>query len=353
LPPHEIVEETRVRRFVFTLPHASPRSVLEFPVAAAATLRRLRAAAREFKPDVLHVQCFSGNGAYATVVSRQAGIPLVVSLQGETVMDDHDIYDHSVVLRTCLRAGLRQATAVTGCSAFTLKDAQARFRLDTRKAEVVYNGVDLEGNEAVPVELPFARYVLGLGRVVRKKGFDLLLDAFSRVAEAHPDVGLVIAGEGSEREPLLRRATELGLSERLHMPGRMSQAEVASVMQGAAAFVMPSRVEPFGIVVLEAWRAGVPVVVTSRGGPPEFVTHGVSGLVVDPSDPAALASALSSLLASPALRKQLALAGQGQLAGFGWPRITQRYEALYSRLAVRRPSLRDDVRESSAAAKGR
>lgn len=333
LPHHEIIEDTRVRRFVFTLPRAAPRSVLEFPVAAVATLRQLRAAVREFKPEVLHVQCFSGNGAYATVLSRQTGIPLVVSLQGETVMDDHDIYDHSVVLRICLRAGLRQAEAVTGCSAFTLKDAQNRFRLNMRKAQVVFNGVDLAGSQPVPVALPFDRYVLGLGRLVRKKGFDLLLDGFAHVADTHPDVGLVIAGEGAEHERLRRHAANLGLSERVHMSGRMSRNDVAAVMQGATVFVMPSRVEPFGMVVLEAWHAGVPVVVTSRGGPPEFVEHGTTGLVVDPFDARALASSLSSLLTSPALRTQLARAASTKLVGFSWPQLVQSYETIYSRFA--------------------
>ncbi len=332
LPLHEIIEGTRVRRFVFTLPRAAPRSVLEFPAAAVATLRQLSAAARQFKPDVLHVQCFSGNGAYATVLSRQTGIPLVVSLQGETVMDDQDIYDHSVVLRTCLRAGLRQAEAVTGCSAFTLKDAQARFRLNMRKAQVVFNGVDLAGSQPVPVALPFDRYVLGLGRLVRKKGFDLLIAAFSKVARAHSSVGLVIAGEGAERDSLRRQTLQLDLGERVHFTGLLGRSEVAAVMQNAEVFVMPSRVEPFGIVALEGWRAGVPVVVTSQGGAPEFVEHRVSGLVIDPLNLAQLASALDSLLASPVLRTSLSKAARKELARFSWIRLTESYETIYQQL---------------------
>ena len=70
-------------------------------------------------------------------------------------------------------------------------------------------------------------------------------------------------------------------------------------MAGAAVFVMPSRLEPFGIVVLEAWRAGTAVVATSRGGPPEFVRDGEDGLLVDPFDTAAFAGALEGLLADP------------------------------------------------------
>lgn len=330
LPADEEIDGVRVRRFVFTLPRSDFRALLALPGAAASTLRHLRSAASEFGPDVLHVQCFSGNGTYATALSRLTGVPLVITLQGETVMDDQEIYERSMALRTSLRIGLRSAAAVTGCSAFTLKDACNRFGLDMRKAQVVFNGVDVNEITPVPVILPFKRYILGLGRVVRKKGFDLLLDAFSLVSAKHPNVGLVIAGEGAERESLRRRALDLGLPDRLHLPGALDRGEVSATISGAEVLVMPSRVEPFGIVTLEGWRAGVPVVVTPHGGPPEFVKHGVTGLIADPFDPAGLGSALDSLLASRKLRASLARSASEALSAFSWGKIAARYEVIYS-----------------------
>jgi glycogen synthase len=329
LPHREILDAVEVRRFAFELPRADPRSLSRFLAAGMETLRQLRAAATRFQPDVLHVHCFSGNGVYATVLSRLTGIPLIVTLHGETFMDDNDIFDHSVTLRTSLRLGLRRAAAVTGCSAFTLGDAQQRFGLDMRKAEVIFSGIDVDETTPVPVALPVGHYVLGLGRLVRKKGFDLLLEAFARIASEHPDIDLVIAGEGVEREPLSRRAFGLGLGERVHLPGRLDRAEVAAVMQGADVFVMPSRIEPFGMVALEAWLAGTPVIATPHGGPPEFIKHGVSGLIADPHDPADLAFALGSLLASPALRERLAEAGREELPRFGWDVLAEKFQATY------------------------
>jgi glycogen(starch) synthase len=246
-------------------------------------------------------------------------------------MDDHDIYEHSITLRTSLRLGLRRAAAVTGCSAFTLRDAE-RFGVKLPKAEVIFNGIDEHAVSPQPIDLSFNRYVLGLGRVVRKKGFDLLLEAFARLAPEHPDVGLVIAGDGPEREPLQRRVLELDLAERVHFSGWLRRCEVASVMNGAEVFVMPSRVEPFGIVVLEAWRAGVPTVVTPHGGTPEFVEHGVTGLVVDPLDPVLLSAALRSLLVDDSLRVRLAKAGREEARRFDWAHITGHYDALYGRV---------------------
>jgi glycogen synthase len=335
LPVREAIDGILVRRFVFALPRAHPRSLFSFPPAALATLRELRVLAHDLTPDVLHVQCFSGNGAYAAALSRMTGIPLLVTLQGETVMDDHNIYEDSVTLRTSLRLGLRRAAAVTGCSAFTLRDAERRFGLDMRKAQVIFNGVEEHEAPPEPIDLPLQRYVLGLGRVVRVKGFDLLLEAFAILAPDQPDLGLVIAGDGSEREPLQQRVLQLGLGERVHFPGRLERGEVTAVMKGAEAFVMPSRVEPFGIVALEAWRAGVPIVVTPHGGAPEFVEAGVSGLVADPFDAMEFAAALATLVRDSALRRKLAEAGRTSVDRFAWSHVTGSYEALYERISLR------------------
>ncbi len=127
----------------------------------------------------------------------------MVTLQGETFMDDNDIYERSASLRLGLRAGLRRAHTVTGCSRFVLDDAVRRFGLAPGAGVVIPNGVEVHGHvPEIPLELPFKRFVLGLGRAVEKKGFDLLIDAFARLAPDQPDVGLVIGGDGAARPGL-------------------------------------------------------------------------------------------------------------------------------------------------------
>jgi glycogen(starch) synthase len=171
------------------------------------------------------------------------------------------------------------------------------------------------------------RYVLALGRVVEKKGFDLLLAAFGRVAARHPDVDLVIGGDGAALESLRQAAHGAGLGDRVHFPGRLSREAVAGVMAGADVFVMPSRLEPFGIVVLEGWRAGVAVIATSVGGRPEFVHDDVDGVLVDPQ---AFAERLSALLDDAGLRSRLAAAGRARIGEFAWPVLAERYRAVYA-----------------------
>jgi glycosyltransferase involved in cell wall biosynthesis len=332
VPEVNTIDGVTVRRFVMPLPPAQVGPVVRFPLPALGTVRELRAAAHAFQPDLLHVQCFSVNGVYAAVLGRLLNVPLVVTLQGETYMDDHDIFEHSSSLRAALRLGLRQAAAVTGCSGHALGDAVTRFGLPPAKGHVVFNGV--EPDESVPeaVDLPFERFVLALGRVVRKKGFDLLVRAFATLAEEHPDVGLVIAGRGPTLPLLERQARAFGLADRIHLPGPFTRPQVAWAMRNCELFVMPSRVEPFGIVNLEAWRAGAPLVTSAVGGAPEFVRDGVDGVIVDPRDTEALGRVIGALLGDPDRRRALGAAGAARVSEFTWDRIAQSYEAIYARV---------------------
>jgi glycosyltransferase involved in cell wall biosynthesis len=148
-----------------------------------------------------------------------------------------------------------------------------------------------------------------------------------------PDVGLVVGGDGAARDRVRARVHELGLAERVALPGTLSRAQVAWAMRHAEVFVLPSRVEPFGIVVVEALHAGRPVIVSSRGGAGEIVRDGREGLVVDPLDTDALARALAQLLDDEALRTRLATAARARAEAFGWPDIAERYREIYRRVA--------------------
>ena len=340
----EVRDGIVVRRFPMPLPASNWSTVTHAASTGLRTVRGLRRAVSVFRPDVLHVQCFGPNGTYATLMRRLTGVPLVVTLQGETLMDDADIFDVSQVMRASLRAGLRAASAVTACSAFTLDDAVARFGLPAGRGTVIPNGVSLEapsvadpGDHVVAERLAGTPYVLALGRVVEKKGFDLLLAGYAAMDPAQRTADLVIGGAGAALEQLRAQAEESGIGDRVHFVGRLSRDQVAAAMADAEVFVMPSRLEPFGIVALEAWRAGTAVVVTSRGGAPEFVTDGVDGLHVDPFDTAGVAAVLGRVLTDAGLRRSLAAAGRARVAQFAWPVVADRYRTVYDSVCTASP----------------
>jgi len=103
-------------------------------------------------------------------------------------------------------------------------------------------------------------------------------------------------------------------------------------MAHAELFVMPSRVEPFGIVVLEAWRSGTPVLASRRGGTVEFVTDGINGLLVDPTDAEQFTDQLAKLLGDRSLRNQLSNGGLDAVRRFTTTRVADRYEQTYAEI---------------------
>ena len=150
---------------------------------------------------------------------------------------------------------------------------------------------------------------------------------------ADPTVTLVVGGTGSQRDALAALARGRGLGERFQLVGALDEAGVDAWMRDAHVVVMPSRREAFGIVALEAWRAGTPLVATSHGGPSTFVEPGVNGLVVDPRDTGALAATLRRVLDDHALSASLGAAGQAAVRAYTWTRVARDYAAIYSSVA--------------------
>lgn len=326
------VDDFEVRYLPTPLPAASPQTILRFALQLPRAWSAWLAALRAFRPDILHVQCFGPNGLYALALHWRTRSPLVVSAHGETFMDEDDVFTQSRLLRLGLTRAMRAASAVTGCSQMVLDDLRDRFGLVG--GEIVPNGIDLDEAarlhvNASPSDVDDRPTVFAAGRVVRVKGFDLLVRAFA-AADVPTDVRLVIGGDGSELPRLKALVDELGLNGRVEFPGRLSRAQVIQGMSQAALVVVPSRVEAFGIVVLEAWRAGSALLCTRNGGPSDLVTHGVNGFLVDPEDIAGFAAALNQLMANPAMRQRLGRAGREVVEGFTWERTARKYQALYA-----------------------
>ncbi|GAA3750960.1 glycosyltransferase family 4 protein [Microbacterium kribbense] len=328
----DVVDGITVRTLPCPLPARTATSVMSFAWRGPLALVRWASALLRDRPRVMHVHCFGPNGVWALGAAQ--GRRLVITSHGETRGDAHDAFGTSALLRTALRKALRRADAVTGVSASVLDDLHARFALASGRATVIGNGVDLtERAGAMPPALP-ARYVLGIGRLVHTKGFDLLLRAFAR-AGLPPDVGIVLAGDGPERASLTALAAAEGVAGRVVFTGRLDRGEIVAVASGALALAVPSRVEAFGIVVLEGWRAGIPVIAGAGEGPAELIRDGVDGIVVDASDSGAFAAVLTQVVADPDGMRALAAAGAARCRAYSWENVAAAYRAVYATLGVR------------------
>ena len=166
---------------------------------------------------------------------------------------------------------------------------------------------DLRGASPAPLGTPpGAPVVLALGRLHRNKAFDVLVRALPRL----PGVHAVVAGEGPERPALEALARAEGVAGRLHLPGW--RTDTAALLAAADALACPSRHEPLGNVVIEAFSAARPVVAADADGPRELIAPGRDGLLVPREDPGALADALGAVLEDPALAARLAAAGRAR-----------------------------------------
>ena len=336
-----VVDGVEVRYLPTPLPARSIRAVLRFLLRLPKAVLAWGRAYRDARPSVLHVQCFGPNGLYAVALARLTGARLVVSSHGETFADDHAVFDESALLRRGLRVAISRADRVTGCSTVVIDDMRDRF--GAGDAVVVPNGVDLDvsstgGNQrdrdsdvAPP---PAPSVVLAVGRVEWVKGFDLLVRAFA-AADLPAGTRLVLAGEGTQLPTLRHLAVRLGVADRVAFPGRLTSQEVAHAMSRASVVVVPSRREAFGIVVLEAWRSGAPLVVTTRGGPATLVRHRVDGLVVDPEDTDELADAITSVVTDTRLAHRLSVAGRSSVERYTWTRVVDAYEEIYDQVTAR------------------
>lgn len=334
-----VLDGVTVRYLPTPQPSRGARGVLSFAVRWPAAAWRWSRAYRSLRPDVLHVQCFGPNGVYATALGRVTRTPLVVSSHGETFADDHDALGTSWWMRTWFGAALARADAVTGCSTIVTEDLAERFGYEG--AVVVPNGVELGAGAADPVAAADTAepVLLAVGRVEHVKGFDLLLEAFA-ASDLKDRARLTIVGDGSELAELRRRARALGVEDRVSFPGMLGPDAVAEALAAATVVVVPSRKEAASIVVLEAWRAGRPVVGTVLGGPRTLLTDGVDGLLVDPRDAAALAGAIGSLLDAPDLAAALGAAGRREVERYTWEAVVDRYDDVYARVLRSRSARR-------------
>lgn len=330
LPEHEQYEGIEIYRLAMRVPEGSAKAHVSYRLTHRAVAAQIMAILQRHRTKVIHVQCVSSNGHYALAASRQLGAPLIVTSQGERTMDAGSVYDTSEFLNDTLRLLLEQADFVTACSQNTLADLETYrgAKFGTRGA-VVYNGIEADDFQNA---LPFSHshpYVLGIGRFVPQKGFDVLLHALARAQIEKLD--LILAGDGPENERLQNLAQELNLQKRVVFFGRADRATTASLFKGCDFFVLPSRHEPFGIVNLEAMAAGKTVIATRVGGVPEIVTDGVDGLLVAPDDANELARALRLLAGDSALKNRLAAAGRRRVNDFSWTRIAAQYLEIYQK----------------------
>jgi glycosyltransferase involved in cell wall biosynthesis len=320
---------------------------------------------RKSGADILHLHTGKRIGGIARHVARERGIPYVISLHGGV----YDVPSEEAAAWTRPTRGTLEWGKLLGWwvgSRRVLNDAaavlcvsreecvRAQQALPRQRVYHIPNGVNVDRFRAgdgtrfrrkhgIPVSSPV---ILTVGRIDTQKNQLLGIQALSEVDDGDQSTQLVIVGPVTDAAYLSRLRAEIrsrGLSDRVTVICGLDpdSQELVDAYHAADVFFLPSVHEPFGIVILEAWAAGKPVVASRVGGIPDFVGHGTNGLLFDPHRSGDAIEALRGLLSNKGLGERLAAEGQWAAENeFSWDRITQRLATLYDTLAAEKHSYR-------------
>jgi phosphatidylinositol alpha-mannosyltransferase len=288
--------------------------------------RRVGRELREFGPDVVHVHepLAPSTSMFATL---RAPAPVVATF--------HAYADRAILFSAVAPAlrpvwdRLRVRLAVSRAAAEFVE-----LRFSGELVRIVPNGADVEQfAEATPApDLPEGRRILFVNRLDSRKGFRVMVDAFRRLAGEAPDAVLVVAGDGAERDALY--SLEPAVRDRVVMLGSVPHADLPPYHAASEVFCAPAvGRESFGIVLVEAMAAGLPVVASDIPGYREVVQDGVEGVLVPPRDPDALAAAVLRLLRDPEASKGLGEAGRERARRYSWDTVVGDLEAIYAEAA--------------------
>lgn len=293
------------------------------------TWRELRRSA----PRLLHLHhVWPAADRYLAAIADAAGVP-------HLVVTEHIVgQSHSVAQRRLKRRELGRADVVTAvCGA--VADSLARdYGVDRARLRVLPNGADLPDLE---VERPEARRLrdrfgaallkplwVCAARLEEQKGHAVLFDALAEIRRRGHDFVCALAGDGTLRTSLERRVADLGLADHVHFLGHLE--EVGPLLLAADAVILPSRWEGLPLILLEALARARPVVASAVGGVPDVVEDDVTGRLVPPGDPTALADALEGFHGRPDAALRLGRAGEQRIQeAYTWPRVAEGFELVY------------------------
>jgi glycosyltransferase involved in cell wall biosynthesis len=316
-----------------------PGAFLLLPAFLLAQMRSTLRIARRYRPEIIHAHWVLPNGLVGAYVARVLHLPLAISLHGSDVF----VARKNPVWGRAARWAFRQANVITACSE-DLRQGALRLGAAPDRVHLLAWGADPDKFHPSTPPLDRAEFglerddliLVGLGRIVPKKGFDVLVRALPALVQTHPRVQVLIGGDGPQREQLQNLAKDLGVSDHLHLPGRIDWDKAPHFLAIGNIFVLPSVPDAAGnldglpTVLLEALALGKPTVATMIGGIPLVIEDGDNGILCPAGDADALGQAIATLIQDGHLRAQLSRAARLSVERrFNWLEVARQFAALF------------------------
>ena len=289
--------------------------------------------------DIIHAQYGYPTGLAAMEASRKLGVPNLVSIQGG---DGHWIGSCCGTHKRAMLAVLGHAGALLIGTRSFADEVTENHDTPSERFTIVPNAVDTRRFEPVEGrklgEMDDEPTLLYHGRVDRRKGALVLLDAFADLVRERPGLRLAVSGIGPDSDAVAERVRELDLRDRVELLGYAPYDEVPAVYRRGDAFVTPTFAEGFSSTILEAMAAGLPIVSTRAVGVVDCLRHGENALLAEPGDAASLALELRRMLDDAPLRSRLAEQALHEVRTlYSWPSVAQRIVGVYEDLLGTHP----------------
>ena len=317
-------------------PEAPLKSCLAFSVYFLPTLLQLRWFIQKKAIDLISLEYPLSYMYYFYLLKKMMGVKLIVGIHGSDVLSlpSTPRYEQWLVKKI-----IRGADFLLAHSSSLMLQAEVIIKgLNSNRSYIPY-GIEpdqlhtLVRKESGKLSLPPKPYILTVAKLHERKGLDVLLHAIQMVGTARRDYSFVIVGNGPEEQALRQLAVTLGIQDAVVFTGELQRDDIAKLYQGCEFFVLPSRSEPFGIVLLEAMVFGKAIVATTVGGIPEFVTDGFNGILVSPDNPGALAESIAHLIKDPELKFKIGRNGPALVEKqYDFQVIADRYEKLFQQV---------------------
>lgn len=283
----------------------------------------LRKAIRRSQPDVV-ISFLDTMNVLTLCATTGLSLPVIVCEQA-----DPRQYTIGAAWELLRRIFYPKAVALVVVASAMVRWAEQMVRKD--RIRVIPNPVYVSASESCArLDHQSQRYtIVAMGRLVKQKGFDLLLNAFEKCKDRHPDWSLIILGEGDARKDLEALRAQLMIDDRVTFLGRVK--EPTMILRRADLFVMSSRFEGFPLALIEAMACGLPVISTDcPTGPSEIIRNGIDGILVPPNDVEALAVAMDRLMGNQAERLPLGACAVEVVERFGIEKIMNRWDEVIS-----------------------
>jgi teichuronic acid biosynthesis glycosyltransferase TuaC len=281
--------------------------------------------------DLIHAHAALPCGHAASLLSRELGIPFVVTVHGLDAFSTRQVDGYARKWCASVSQSVYRSARLVICVSEKVRAQVIAGAAAPVRSTVLYNSIDPQ-MFFPPQRESDSCVILSVGNLIPIKGHELLLRAFVAIQDRFPGVSLEIIGDGPERSRLQKMAGGLQSADKVHFLGHQSRSQVAEAMRRATIFALPSRYEGLGCVYLEAMAAGRPVIGCRGQGIEEVIQEGVNGCLIsgDGDDLPGLTDTLAALLEQVQLRRKMGEAArQTIIQGYTHAQQAARLSRLY------------------------